>query len=83
MPRILDKNGRALSVGDPVQHEPSGRPGCVAQSGSHVVVDLSRQGRLLDGRSACWINPNTHRCNDVELVETAKEAATGCQERKR
>jgi hypothetical protein len=81
MPRVLDKNGRELSVGDRVRIEGAGF--------EHRHLGLIQKS---DGVNACvrifgllgnpyWFTAAFDGViEDSELVETAKEAATGCQE---
>ena len=77
-PRILDKNGRELSVGDRVQRsdgetgEVIGRPSAFDQR----VQVTSPEGHEDGGWRLFETEPVVLRCNDLELVETAKEAVS-------
>jgi len=94
MPRILDKNGRELHGGDRVERVfPSGKSGGMVgeildkgsdtfwSDGTFWVRWNKRSGLASVFRAKRRRFTRTYRCNDLELVETAKEAVTtGCQE---
>lgn len=84
MPKVYDKDGRELKVGARAKVlNYTGQVGEVHRHplGNELLVRFRPEKGIPFN---CWVNPNTHRCPDLQLIDQpnpqTKEAASAAPE---